>query len=482
LITKEFENDVPVRCVIFLDTSEGVRLGPSGNTLLTRLAGIAAIVAQASAANRDLVGLTTVDEREAKPIAPARTRLHGINLLRRLAEVSALQPSLAGVPPDQLSRHAHALAHELYPELMTSNVNSTTYGRRWIPILDRKWGWLVFGSVLIGALLFVLGSWAVSLRMMSPEQLVDRGDIPTRVWHWMLRNCRAYFLRSLDDAARLVPSRMPFLWKLPLILATFLLTYFPPATLGLIFWFFHSIRGWFGERKRELVRRKQLSALYSLQDGTGADGVERYAHDDGAYTARTAKFLQHHLQRCPIPLYDEKGRFRFRCEGKAAVLAEAMIRAVGRARDNELYVVLADLAELGEDLAPIVKACRVARARHHHVLVIVPWPNDVPPPDVPIRPSHQDEIPSKAEISIAKGNERSGGKRLPEKNPVSKNEERDALKLVRDSLTLQYQESFRILRRQLGRVGATVMRANDGDPVQLVLDRLDRLRGMRSRR
>ena len=28
LITKELENDVPVRCVLFLDTSEAVRLGP----------------------------------------------------------------------------------------------------------------------------------------------------------------------------------------------------------------------------------------------------------------------------------------------------------------------------------------------------------------------------------------------------------------------------------------------------------------------
>ena len=56
------------------------------------------------------------------------------------------------------------------------------------------------------------------------------------------------------------------------------------------------------------------------------------------------------------------------------------------------------------------------------------------------------------------------------------------MKSVRQSLTKQYHESFRALRRQLGRVGATVMRFNDGDPVQIVLDRLDRLRGMRSRR
>ena len=32
------------------------------------------------------------------------------------------------------------------------------------------------------------------------------------------------------------------------------------------------------------------------------------------------------------------------------------MRAVGRARDNELYVILADLTELGPDLAPVVNA------------------------------------------------------------------------------------------------------------------------------
>jgi hypothetical protein len=53
---------------------------------------------------------------------------------------------------------------------------------------------------------------------------------------------------------------------------------------------------------------------------------------------------------------------------------------------------------------------------------------------------------------------------------------------VRKSLTKQYHESFRSLRRELGRVGAMVMRFNDGDPVRLVLDRLDRVRGLRSRR
>jgi uncharacterized protein (DUF58 family) len=456
LITKEFENDVPVRAVLFLDTSEGVRLGPPGNTLLTRLAGVAAAVAQASAANRDLVGLTTFDETESKAASPARTKLHMINVLRRLAEVSSLQPGVTGVPPEQLTRRAYPLAQELYPELMTKQNNSMPLSRLWIPLLDRKWGFLV---------LLVI-AWNL-------------------LWVYLFRDWRISSLQSAGRTTRYTVPSWPFFLKLVVFALWVWWFMFWPAILALVFWFFHSFRGWFGERRRELTKRKQLGALFALLDGSGPDAIERYVFDDDAYAARVARFLQHHLLRCPVPLYDDTGRYRFHCAGKAPVLADAMIRAVSRARDNELYVILADLAELGHELAPVVRACRVARSRHHHVLVIVPWPADVPSPD----------DPEGATTPSADADDEPGPRSLwdhPRRKPRSFRERAAAMasevkrlslvKVVRQSLTKQYHESFRALRRELGRVGATVMRVNDGDPVALVLDRLDRVRGMRSRR
>jgi uncharacterized protein (DUF58 family) len=455
LITKEFENDVPVRCVLFLDTSEGVRLGPPGNTLLTRMAGVAAAVAQASAGNRDLVGLTTFDEKEAKTSQPARTKIHMINVLRRLAEVSSLQPGVQGVPPEQLTRRAYPLAQDLYPELMARRVNSMPLMRLWIPLLDRKWGFLALVVI------------AINLALV-----------------YFFRDYRTARLDSAGRATRHLAGNWHFI---PKLIAFGLLVWwymFWPMILTTVFWFLHSFRGWFGERRKELTRRKQLAQLFALQDGTGPDAVERYAFDDDAYGRRVATFLQHHLLRCPVPLYDEQGRYRFRCAGKAPVLAGAMVRAVSRARDNELYVVLADLAELGHDLAPVVRACRVARARHHHVLVIVPWPADVPSPDDPegaTTPSAAADDDAPAERS-----RRAGAKprNLKQKQARMAAEARGSslVRAVRQSLTKQYHESFKTLRRELGRVGATVMRVSDGDPVQLVLDRLDRVRGLRSRR
>src|SRR5262249_13696511 len=216
LITKEFENDVPVRAVLFLDTSEGVRLGPPGNTLLTRMAGVAAAVAQASAGNRDLVGLTTFDETEAKPIQPARTKIHLINLLRRLSEVSSLQPGVQGVPAEQLTRRAYPLAQELYPELMSKKANTMSLGRLGIPLLDRKYGWIALVVIAVNALLVAMfGEWRIN---------------------------------AVENAGRMTRSMAGnWAWLLKLMVFGFWTWFFMfwPAIIAGAFWFLHSFRGWF---------------------------------------------------------------------------------------------------------------------------------------------------------------------------------------------------------------------------------------------
>ena len=75
LITKEYEKRyVPVRCVLFLDTSDAVRkLGSARrqHTAHTRMAGVAAWSwPKRRAANRDLVGLTTFDDKTATTTPP----------------------------------------------------------------------------------------------------------------------------------------------------------------------------------------------------------------------------------------------------------------------------------------------------------------------------------------------------------------------------------------------------------------------------
>jgi uncharacterized protein (DUF58 family) len=433
LITKEYESDVPVRSVLFLDTSEGVRLGPPGTTPLARMAGLASGVAQAAAGNRDRVGLTTFDEDAAVAIKPARTRLHMLGMMRRLAEVAALQPTPRGAPAEQLTRRAYPLAEELYPDLMDRRLNTMPRGRLWLPLLDRWWGWfvvlLILSPVLTTASLWYVGPNKIALWWIN---FVAKFAVA------LVKNS---FIGSTTGFARIFGG-----------LVCLLIAFFTPSLLGGLFWLLYGVRGWFGRKKVELIQRKRLSAVMAQIDGSGPDAVERLIHDDAAYAVRVGSFLAERQVRVPVPLYDDLGRYRFRSPGKVPVLAREMVKAVSRARDNELYVILADLAELGPDLGPLEKAVRVARARKHHVMVILPWPADLPGPDEkPAPPTRDRDVTRKAAT-------------------------------VREAIAKHYHEQFRRVRRTLGRSGATVLRINETDPIQVVLDRLDRLRGLRTRR
>jgi hypothetical protein len=422
LITKEIENEVPVRSVIFLDASNGARVGPPGRTPVARAAEVAAALAQATGANRDLVGLTVFDEATADVTAPARTRIHVVQLLRKLGEAAARLPDPGHTDPDLLARYAHPVAQQLYPDLTAREVNSLPFGLYWRPIADSRWLWLVLALFCLPAVLF------------RPEaiEFVARvaNTFSSPGWDWLA--------------------------KFALFLAIIL---FFPALAGLI-WFFHGVRGLLPPRSTRTARRKQLAALYAALDGAGPGAVERHLNDDDSFAHRTTRFLLDHRVRLPLVLYNEFGHYRFSSVPKVEVLSAALLQSVGRARDNELYVILANLTEVAGAVKPLVNAARVARARHHQVLVILPWPADVPPP--PDRRTGEPIMPTAGR----------GGSFKPLKIGG----------LVKSVLVSRYHRGFAELRTALAKAGATVVRVEDGDPVRLVLDRLDRLRGTRTRR
>ena len=90
--------------------------------------------------------------------------------------------------------------------------------------------------------------------------------------------------------------------------------------------------------------------------------------------------------------------------------------------------------------------------------MIVPWPGDAPPPD-----DAQARATGKKAVAEPKTGFRIGT-------------------LVKSVLIARYQRGYAAVRSALAKSGATVVRVEDGDPVLLVLDRLDRLRGARLRR
>jgi uncharacterized protein (DUF58 family) len=412
LITKEFENDVPVRCVFFLDASNAMRLGDPGNTPLARAAGVGAAVAQAASANRDIVGLTVFDEKEFKGMKPARTQEHQMQMLRLFAETAARLPELGTTDVPTLTKFAHSLAVEMYPELLEKRVNSRPLGLFWMPLFDSRARYLLLMPVLWYAYLGLGGGLNT---VFGLARNIIRPGKP-------------------DD----------MIWFFAFALFIFLL----PVPLTALFWFIFGIRGIFPPRSTALSQRKQLAALFASLDADTPAAIERYIHDDEFFAARADRFLIAHRVQPTPQMYDTQGNYRFLGQDKVGVLANAIVRSVGTARDNELYVVLADLVELNGHLDRLLAAVRAARARHHQVLVLLPWPADVPPPHDPRKKPDR-------------------SKRLT----VSK--------LVEDALIDGYLDRFDSVRSALVKAGANVFRFDEDDPVQLILQRLEQIRGAR---
>jgi hypothetical protein len=142
------------------------------------------------------------------------------------------------------------------------------------------------------------------------------------------------------------------------------------------------------------------------------------------------------------------------------VLSRALLKTIGKGRDNELFVLLVDLLELGDDLGPLLKAVRVALARHHQVLLICPWPPGVPPPTRDQAPLQKPDAPPSVPPSTALG----------------------LLPILNETTTRHYQLAYQKARQAFARLGVQVVSAVMGEPVALVLDRMDRLRLVGRRR
>ena len=379
LMTKEFESEVPVRCTLFMDVSDSVRVGTVGQNALSRLVEIAASVAQAGDRGKDLTGLCLFDQEGTRIIRAARGRRHLTHVLNLLADAAALQPSAARMSLDALLPLAYGTAQEIYPDLLHASVNA--------------WPW-----------------W---LPLWSPQP--------------------AYTL-----------SPASWSWRKPL----------------------GSLRGWLGlkllavrqnvlarfgpKSHRRYRRRKKLAALLAVRHELGAGGLAWLLEDDRACAEHAQRFLAEHQIPFPLPYYDPQGRYQFAAPEKVAVLAKALLHAVRRGRDNELFVLMVDLLEVGGHLGPLLRAVKVARARHHQVMMLFPWPSGLPLPTRKSDAAAEQTLPDV---------ERKGWR-----------------KALQGLTSVRLQSAYYRLRRTFARMGVTVICAGDQEAVPLILDRLERLR------
>jgi uncharacterized protein (DUF58 family) len=432
LMTKEFESDVPVRCTLFVDASNSVRVGPPGRNALARLVEISASVAQASAAARDLTGLGLFDEKSVKYVRPARGARHLVQMLNLLADAGGKVASTgeAGLRP--LLRMAYGLAQEIYPEQLRPAVNSSPW---WLP-------WL----------------WPQPLYTVRRPTGADRFDnwlflILLILWASVL----GFFLWSVERTFQSGPATLGS-WVFRII---FWLGFSALAALG-FFLTLSLLRGYIlfmPARRRYFHWRKRLAALLSVRYGLMPGGLAQLLEDDELMNAYLQRFLADHQVPYPLPMYDRKGRYLFAAPEKIDVLASALVRAVGKGRDNELFVLLADLLELEDHLGPLLRAIKVARARHHRILVICPWPPGLAPPG-------QDNDP--AERKRRRAPARDGYERLQ--------------RFLERTTSSRFQRAYHHLRRTFARLGVQVLCAQEGEPARLILERIDQLRLLERKR
>jgi hypothetical protein len=371
---------------------------------------------QACNAARDPAGLCVFDEHGASTVRPDRSGRHLTQMLHLLADAAALAPASARADPDHLLPLAHSFAQEVYPELMRPAVNAVPFWYTW--------------------LLAVPGH---SRRLRSLRE-------------------------SLYHHKRL-------LWFLASSALTVFFCLFPPAGAGLLLLLLLVVpsaapaAGYLlilaiNRRRQRLVAwRKRTAAVLSALYGLAPGGVEALLEDDDACSLLTQRFLSDHRVPYTLPLYDGRGRYRFAAPEKVPVVADALVRAVGKGHDNELFVLLADLLELDDHLAPLLRAVRVALARHHQVLVICPWPHGLALP--PGGSAQEGVAPLPAGAAARAAGE---------------------AHLWGQATTARFHGAYQRMRRTFARLGVPVVCAAGDEPVPLVLDRLERLRMLGRRR
>jgi uncharacterized protein (DUF58 family) len=409
LITREFESEVPLRCTLFVDASDSVRLGPPGRNVLAGLVSTAAAVTQAAAGNRDLVGLAICDEHRADYVAPARTPTHVVALLRKLATAAKLAPATEAAEVGPLLNRALPVALDIYPDLMRPSINRFPGWLAWLrpqpgwTMRRPTWGDRIFGSTL-ATLSFVGITGILVLAGFATIGAAIAMAIP------VLALCGFGLI------------------ALTLILAASLTA----------------------NRRRIYAIRKRLAALIGVVYDLPLGATGQLLEDDAACSGWLQRFLSDHQVSYDVPLYDDRGRYLFARPAKVGVMAHALTRSVGRGHDNELFVLLADLIELEGELAPLLKAARVARSRHHQVVIVCPWPAGAP-------------------------QRRRSGPELPPPDA-------DPDELVRYAAEARAARAWQSVRRAFGRLGVPVLGAAPSDTARLILHRLEQLRAMQGGR
>lgn len=202
-------------------------------------------------------------------------------------------------------------------------------------------------------------------------------------------------------------------------------------------------------RRKKLHIAAFLCGYYELPSNATASMLEA----DEVLSRWLQRFLAEHQAPYRGSLFDQRGNYLFDDRDKIASFAKLIQRAVLHGQDNELFVVIAELCDPEYDLRPLLKAIKVARARHHRVMILCAWP-----PGVPTRNESSDNTDSLLS------------------DPASRADVMSDVALY----ALQHrQAAFVKLQREVGRLRVPVAPASATTAPKLVLSQLELIRAGR---
>jgi uncharacterized protein (DUF58 family) len=128
-------------------------------------------------------------------------------------------------------------------------------------------------------------------------------------------------------------------------------------------------------RRTRFLLAGVLAELYSL---TPAQHV-RLLHDDPLLATYAQHFLSQTGMAWLLPVVAIRQRHEQDGLLRMQLLSQSLMVATTHARDNEVFVILADLLDCAPAISHLLPAIRMARARHHRIVIACPTPTFVRP-------------------------------------------------------------------------------------------------------
>jgi uncharacterized protein (DUF58 family) len=128
-------------------------------------------------------------------------------------------------------------------------------------------------------------------------------------------------------------------------------------------------------KRRELHRRTQIAAILAETYHLSPTQLLELVHNDSLMATWCQRMLSDGGVSWMAPLVQTRSRGFHDGMATMELLGKALTQSVATAKDNEVYVIMANLLECATNISYLLPALKVAMARHHRVVVISPTPS-----------------------------------------------------------------------------------------------------------